>query len=155
MAIDIIKLIVSVGGCLLVGFISGLWTARSVKSWYSRLKKPSFNPPNWLFGPVWTLLYILMGISLYIIWNANGPVLAIIFFIIQLILNFLWSLLFFSLRKPLVAFIDIILLLAMIILTAIEFYQISSIAAFLFIPYILWVSFASLLNFSVYSLNKK
>ncbi len=154
MVIYYFKLIVSVAICLLVGFVAGFWTSKSINSWYASLKKPTFNPPNYLFGPIWTLLYILMGIALYLVWSANGPSIAIVFFVVQLILNFLWSFLFFSLKNPLVAFIDIILLLMMIILTAIIFYPISIVAAVLFIPYILWVSFAAALNFGIYYLNK-
>jgi translocator protein len=154
MAIDYFRLIISIGGCLLVGGISGLWTAKSIDSWYKKLKKPSINPPNWIFGPVWTTLYIMMGISLYLVWTSTGSRISIIFFIIQLMLNFLWSMFFFSMKKTLVAFIDIILLLMMIILTALYFYPQSKIAAILFIPYILWVSFATILNYKIYTLNK-
>jgi translocator protein len=152
--IDYFKLIVSIGGCLLVGGISGLWTAKSISSWYKKLRKPSFNPPNWIFGPVWSILYILMGIALYLVWISAGPGIAMILFGIQLLINFLWSFFFFSMKKTLIAFIDILLLLAMIILTALQFYPISRIAAILFVPYILWVCFAAVLNFKIYSLNK-
>jgi len=154
MEINYFKLIVSIVACLLVGFIAGIWTASSISSWYNSLNKPSFNPPNWLFGPVWTMLYILMGISLYLVWNSNGSKTAIMFFVIQLVLNFLWSFMFFSLKNPLVAFVDIIILLVMIILTTIQFYPVSRTATGLMIPYILWVSFASVLNFSIYWLNR-
>lgn len=147
------KLIISIAVCLAVGFVAGFFTASSVNSWYSKLNKPSFNPPSYLFGPVWTLLYILMGISLYLVWN-NGSKIAIIFFIIQLALNFAWSFLFFQLKNPLIAFIEIIILLIMIIVTTIKFYPISTTAAYLMIPYILWVTFASILNFSIYWLNR-
>jgi tryptophan-rich sensory protein len=151
---DYLKLVLSVGLCLTIGFISGIWTAKSISSWYRKLKKPSFNPPNWIFGPVWTVLYILMGISLYLVWISNPPTIVIIFFMIQLVLNFLWSIIFFSLKNRLIALIDIWVLLVMIIITALQFYPISKSAAFLFIPYILWVSFASVLNFEIYRLNR-
>lgn len=154
MAIDYPKLIASIGICLAIGLIAGLFTSNSVSTWYSNLNKPSFNPPNWIFGPVWTILYILMGISLYFVWVKPTSKIAITFFIIQLALNFLWSILFFSLKNPLLAFIDILLLLIMIILTMIQFYPISRTSALLFIPYLLWVSFATILNFSIYYLNK-
>jgi translocator protein len=154
MQMDYLKLIISIVVCLAVGFIAGIWTSSSINSWYSTLNKPSFNPPNWLFGPVWTILYILMGISLYLVWNQNGSKIAIMFFVLQLLLNFLWSFLFFQMKNPLIAFIEIIFLLAMIIITAIKFYPISTTAAYLMIPYIIWVTFASILNFSIYWLNR-
>ena len=147
------KLVISVVLCLAVGLIAGFFTASSVQDWYSTLNKPSFSPPNWLFGPVWTLLYILMGVSLYLVWSNNGSKLAITFFAIQLALNFLWSFLFFQLKNPLLAFIDIVLLLIMIVVTMVSFYPVSAAAAYLMIPYILWVSFASILNFAIYWLN--
>ena len=155
MVVDYYKLIISIGVCLAVGFISGFWTSSSISSWYAHLHKPSFNPPNWIFGPVWTLLYILMGVALYLVWNDTASVnVAMTFFIIQLVLNFFWSYLFFSLKNPLIAFIEILFLLLMIIITTIEFYPISNAAAYLLIPYILWVSFASVLNLSILLLNK-
>jgi translocator protein len=153
MALNYLKLIISVGACLLVGFVAGMFTSSSITSWYATLAKPSFSPPNWLFAPVWTLLYILMGIALYLVWNSHGSKIAITFFIIQLALNFAWSFLFFSLQNPLLAFIDILLLWAMIIVTALLFFPLSRTAAILLIPYFLWVSFAALLNFSIYWLN--
>ncbi len=157
MQIDYFKLIVSIGGCLMVGAISGLFTASSVESWYSKLNKPSFNPPNWIFGPVWTLLYILMGVSVYLIWtsgSSSSSTLAITFFLIQLLLNFLWSFLFFYFKNRFIACIEILLLLVMIIITTIQFYPISTTAALLLIPYIFWVGFATILNFSIWWLNK-
>lgn len=157
MQIDYVKLIVSIGGCLIIGAIAGLFTSSSIESWYSKLNKPSFNPPNWIFGPVWTLLYVLMGISVYLVWTSesvSGSSLAITLFLIQLLLNFLWSFLFFYFKNPFIAFIEILLLLVMIIVTTIQFYPISTTAALLFIPYILWVSFATILNFSIWWLNK-
>jgi translocator protein len=154
MALHYLRLIVSVGVCLLVGTLAGLWTASSITSWYASLAKPAFNPPNWVFGPVWTLLYVLMGVALYLVWNAHGSRTAIALFLAQLALNFLWSFLFFALKNPLAAFIDIVALLVMIIVTALRFYPISKTAASLLVPYLLWVSFASVLNFSIYWLNR-
>lgn len=155
--INYFKLSASIILCLLAGFIGSFFTASSISSWYSTLAKPFFNPPNYLFGPVWTLLYILMGISLYIIWtkksNPKQKKFAIYLFAIQLILNTLWSILFFGLQNPLLAFIEIIFLWAAILLTIINFKKISKPAAYLLIPYILWVSFAAILNFSLYYLN--
>jgi benzodiazapine receptor len=122
---------------------------------HTPLNKPFFNPPHWLFGPVWITLYLLMGISLYLIWNNDGKdsKSALIVFSIQLGLNTLWSLLFFGLKNPLLAFIEIILLWLFIVLTILFFYQKSKTASFLLIPYLLWVSFASVLNFSIFYLN--
>jgi len=154
MEMNYLKLVISIGVCLLVGFIAGMLTSTSIDTWYSTLTKPSFNPPNWVFGPAWTILYIMMGIALYLVWNSSNNRIAITFFMIQLALNFLWSFLFFALENPLIAFIEILLLLGMIILTAMQFYPVSRTAAFLLIPYILWVIFASVLNFSIYWLNR-
>jgi tryptophan-rich sensory protein len=119
------------------------------------LNKPSFSPPNYLFAPVWTALYILMGIALYLVW-INGykkHKKAIIVFGIQLGLNLLWSILFFGMRNPLLAFIEILLLWSFIVYTIILFYKTSKTAAYLLTPYILWVSFASVLNFFIFYLN--
>ncbi len=154
MAVDYFKLIVSISICLSIGFIAGMFTSSAISSWYAGLIKPSFNPPNWIFGPVWTLLYVLMGVALYLVWTKPVSKLAITFFVIQLALNFLWSFLFFYFKNPLAALIDIVLLLIMIILTMMQFYPVSKTAAFLFIPYALWVCFAAILNFSIYYLNK-
>jgi tryptophan-rich sensory protein len=152
--VTLYKLIISIAICLLVGFTSSFFTTASISTWYKDLNKPSFNPPNYLFGPVWTILYLLMGISLYLVWNNSTDKVAIVFFIIQLALNFLWSFLFFQLKNPLLALIEILVLLAFIIATTIKFYPISKTAAYLLIPYILWVSFATILNFSIYWLNR-
>jgi translocator protein len=147
------KLIISIALCLAIGFFSSFFTTTSQGSWYSKIEKPSFNPPNWIFGPVWTCLYILMGIVLYILWTNNAK-LALIFFGIQLMLNFFWSLIFFRWHSPFFAFLEIIVLLFMIILTAVFAYPVSRTTLFLLIPYILWVCFASILNLAIYVLNK-
>ena len=149
---DIFKLLISVGFPLLIGFLGSFFTASSVSTWYVTLNKPSFNPPNWVFGPVWTVLYILMGISLFLVWKSDNR-LAFILFGVQLGLNLLWSLLFFGLQQPFFAFIEIVLLWGAIIATIIVFYSISRIAALLLVPYILWVTFAAILNFMIYWLN--
>lgn len=148
------KLIASIIICQLAGIIGSVFTVSSVSTWYLTLNKPFFNPPSWVFGPVWTLLYLLMGISLYIVWNnKNRTKKALNIFGIQLILNSLWSILFFGLQSPLFAFIEIIFLWFTILLSIIYFYRISKSAAYLLIPYIIWVSFAAILNFSIFSLN--
>lgn len=153
---NILKFLVSIFFILAVGFLGSIFTSISVSTWYPELKKPLFTPPNWIFGPVWTLLYILMGISFYIVWsktdiksNKN----AFYFFIIQLLLNLLWSFFFFGLKSPIFGLFDIFLLLIFIILTILEFYKISKISAFLMVPYLIWVSFATVLNFSIFILN--
>ena len=150
---NIIKLIISLVICQLAGVIGSFFNINSIPTWYATLNKPSFNPPNWVFGPVWTTLFLLMGISLYLVWTKGFTKQALIFFSIQLFLNILWSALFFGLRSPLSALIEIIILWAFILLTIISFYKISKIAGILLIPYILWVSFAAVLNFSIYLLN--
>jgi translocator protein len=152
--INYLKLITSIIICELTGFIGSFFTVSSVSTWYLTLNKPFFNPPSWLFGPVWIILYFLMGMSLYVVWNnkkKNKQALWI--FGIQLILNALWSIIFFGLKAPLFAFIEIILLWIAIFLTIKYFYRTSKTAAYLLIPYILWVSFAAILNFAIYYLN--
>jgi tryptophan-rich sensory protein len=143
--------------CEAVGVVGGLFTASSVSTWYATLARPSFNPPNWVFGPAWTLLYLLMGISLYIVWQHRGEMRkkrrAIILFLIQLGLNAAWSLIFFGLRSPLWAFADIMVLWVLILVTVVSFWKISRPAALLLIPYLLWVSFAAVLNYSIWNLN--
>ncbi|MEK6969392.1 MAG: TspO/MBR family protein [Nanoarchaeota archaeon] len=151
------KLAISIVVCQLAGFIGSFFTVSSVSTWYLTLNKPFFNPPSWLFGPVWISLYFLMGISLYLIWkkgikNKQSKT-AVSLFGVQLILNSLWSILFFGLRSPLFAFIEIITLWIAIILTIKYFYKISKVASYLLIPYMLWVSFAAILNFFIFYLN--
>ncbi|MEO0165173.1 MAG: TspO/MBR family protein [candidate division WOR-3 bacterium] len=139
------------------GFIGSLATRQSVSTWYATINKPPISPPSWLFGPVWTVLFILMGIAFYLVWNKGlslTPVkTAIIIFLIQLVLNVVWSFLFFGLRSPLYAFIEIIILWIAILLTIIYFFKVSYVAGYLLIPYILWVSFASILNGWIAVLN--
>ncbi|MFA6422641.1 MAG: TspO/MBR family protein [Candidatus Buchananbacteria bacterium] len=154
----IIKFIVSIAIPLLVGFVGSLVTIPSIDSWYQLLNKPSFNPPNWIFSPVWTALFILMGISLFIIWiNKNNSKAKRIFvglFIIQLILNFLWSFIFFGWHSPFWALMEIILLLISIIALIISAGKISKASAWLLVPYLLWVGFATFLTFNIWMLNK-
>ena len=150
---DWIKLIISIVICQLAGAVGALFTADSVGTWYLTLNKPSFNPPSWIFGPVWTTLYILMGIALYIVWKNKNSGFAIPVFVIQLVLNSLWSFLFFGTKNIQFAFIEIIFLWVSILLCIILFYRISKPAAYLLVPYILWVSFASVLNYELMRLN--
>ncbi len=157
MKIDWTKLLISVVGCELIGILGTFFTASAIPTWYATLDKPFFAPPNWIFGPVWTLLYFLMGISLYIIWTSKSKKTvkktAISFFLVQLALNFIWSPLFFGLRSPLLGLIDIVAMWAFIVLTIKKFYPISKTAAYLLYPYIAWVSFATVLNAAILFLN--
>ena len=151
-----VKLIISILACLAVGGISGYATASEIPGWYATLQKPSFNPPNWLFGPVWTLLYIMMGIAFSLVWKSDASDLkqkAMLFFALQLTLNFFWSILFFSFHQTGWAMVEIALLWVFILLCIVSFYPISAIAAYLLVPYLCWVSFASLLNFYIWKLN--
>jgi tryptophan-rich sensory protein len=149
------KLIVSILLPLIIGGISGYYTASNIQSWYITLIKPSFNPPNYLFGPVWTTLYIIMGISFYMIWSSTkinkNKLIGIYLF--QLILNFLWSFIFFKYHAIGIAAIEIVVLWLSILTMIIMFYKNNKWAALINIPYLLWVSFASVLNISIYLLN--
>jgi benzodiazapine receptor len=140
---------------LIVGGLSGYFTASNIATWYVTLNKPFFNPPNYLFGPVWTVLYLMMGISLGMIINAkhSNKNKSLIIFSIQLVLNFFWSVIFFSLQSPGWAAIEIIALWLSIIYMIRNFYKINKWAGWLQIPYLLWVTFASVLNISIYVLN--
>lgn len=141
--------------CLILGIASGFSTTESIQNWYIFIKKPSWNPPNWIFGPVWTTLYICMGIALGIVWH-NKHLLqkkAIIFFIFQFVLNLCWSAIFFNFHQLGLAFVEIIIMLFMIATTIYYFYQIKKVAGFLLIPYLLWVSFATILNGTIWQLN--
>ncbi len=136
--------------------ISGFATSTGLDSWYSTLNKPSFNPPGWLFAPVWTTLYALMGIGLYLIYTSpkseerNN---ALRIFSIQLALNFIWSFLFFYFEKPGLALIEIVMMWVSILMMIFYFRKVNTIARNIQIPYLLWVSFASVLNASIWWLN--
>ncbi|WP_233131682.1 TspO/MBR family protein [Robiginitalea sediminis] len=151
------RILIAVGVCLLIGFLSGYATQSSVTTWYAGLNKPWFTPPNWLFGPVWTLLYILMGIAAGLVW-ARGlhhiwVKTALYHFGFQLLLNGSWSLVFFGLQEPFWAFLIIMALLVLIILTLKWFRVVSKPAGWLMLPYLAWVLFASVLNLSIVQLN--
>ena len=151
------KLIISLLICQVAGGIGSIFTMPAIGTWYATLHKPAFNQPNWIFGPVWTTLFILMGIALYLVWSKSkeqeGRKKAIIFFYIQLILNIGWSFCFFYLQNPLAGLLEIFVLWFFILLTIVYFYKISKPAALLLLPYILWVSFAAVLNYFLYILN--
>jgi tryptophan-rich sensory protein len=152
------KLLISVLIPLVVGGISGFFTSQSVSGWYATIQKPWFNPPNWIFGPVWTLLYVLMGISFFVVWKTEVAInlknKAMLLFTAQLLVNFLWSYFFFYCQEPGWALVDIILMWGLILLTILSFGKISSLSAWLLVPYICWVSFAAVLNYSIWSLNR-
>lgn len=151
------KLIFSLVLCQLVGIIGGLFTAASVRTWYLTLNKPPFNPPNWIFGPMWITLYLLMGIAFFMVWTTDSPgkakQIAMIFFFIQLAINMAWSFLFFYLKSPILGLIDIIALLVFILLTIWKFFPVNRAAGYLMLPYLLWVGFAAILNYSIWTLN--
>ncbi len=154
---NIAVLVVSLGVCQLAALIGSLFNARSIPEWYDTLNKPFFNPPSWVFAPVWTALFVLMGISLYIVWAKGWKKkevrTGIALFGVQLVLNVLWSFFFFYLRSPLFGLIGIIVLWIAILLTIIWFARVSRTAACLLVPYIVWVSFAAVLNLSFVLLN--
>ncbi|MFA5878183.1 MAG: TspO/MBR family protein [Candidatus Staskawiczbacteria bacterium] len=151
--VNIVRLLGSIVFCQAIGFAGAIFTMPAINSWYSTINKPSFNPPNWIFAPVWTILFLLMGISLYIIWKKGLDTKAVIVFNSQLALNLLWSILFFGLKLPGLAFIDLILLLAAIFYTIVIFYKISKTAGLILLPYIVWVCFAGVLNLAIFILN--
>lgn len=154
---EIPKLVASILIPLIIGFLGSIATMAEIPTWYAALSKPSWAPPNWLFGPVWTTLYVLMGISLYLVWREGLDRLdvrfAILIFAVQLLLNLLWSIVFFSYHALFGSFILILILWISILANIIAFYVISKPAGILLVPYIVWVSIASYLNYSVYILN--
>ena len=153
-----IKLIISVALPVMVGGVSGLFTRPEIDGWYKSIQKPDWQPPNWVFGPVWTLLYILMGIALYLVWTSHSSAIqkrkAIFYWSLQLVLNFFWSYIFFSLHRIDLALAEILLLWLFIVVTIFLFARNSKPAAWLLVPYIAWVSFAGILTFTLYQLNK-
>jgi tryptophan-rich sensory protein len=151
-----LKFIIALALPLIVGFAGSVFTSISVNTWFVTLNKPVFNPPAWLFAPAWTVLYILMGIAFYLLWQQGYSAKmrgAFVVYGFQLVLNLLWSLFFFGLRSPLLGFIDIVLLWLLILLNIILFYRLKRVAAWLLVPYLLWVTFASALNLSILILN--
>jgi benzodiazapine receptor len=177
---NLLKLFTSIIICELAGVIGSVFTVQEINGWYKGLSKPSFNPPNWIFGPVWTTIFVLMGISLYLVWikkwepkhkfdkKKTKPwnplsekffagewkrINIILIFSTQLVINILWSVIFFGMHSPGVAFFEILMLWFAIMFTIINFYRVSKTASLLLLPYILWVSFASVLNFFVWILN--
>lgn len=151
------KLAICILICQFTGIISGLLTTTQNNVWFNTIVKPSWNPPGYLFGPVWTVLYLLMAISLWIVWksdsNESMKQEAMLFFAAQLFLNFWWTILFFKFHSPLWAFVDILIMIVIIFITIFRFSEISKTAAWLLVPYISWVCFAALLNYNLWKLN--
>lgn len=151
------KFIVSILVCQGAGFIGSLFTTPAIPTWYAALEKPIFTPPNWIFAPVWTLLFLLMGVALFVLWRAlptGRPVRwALAIFFVQLILNIFWSVFFFGMQRPFLAFLEIAVLWLAILASIVTSYRISRVAGSVLIPYLLWVSFAASLNFSLWRLN--
>ncbi len=136
--------------CLAVGSLAGYMTAQSVVTWYPTLVKPWFNPPSWLFAPVWTVLYIMMAIAAWLVWLRKG---SLVLFYVQLALNFLWTFLFFNQQAPGLALIEIVAMWLAILATLLGFWKIDRRAGWLLVPYLAWVSFAGFLNASIWWLN--
>jgi benzodiazapine receptor len=151
------KLAAAILLCVIVGSIGSLVTITGPGSWYSTLQKPYFAPPNWLFAPMWIMLFVLMGIALYLVWESGTErrevKAALGIFGVQFFLNVIWSFLFFGLKSPLLGFVDIILLWVMIVATIWIFFRVRKSAAYFLIPYIAWVTLASALNGAIYFMN--
>lgn len=152
-----LKLITAILVSLSAGAIGSYFTAPAIPEWYEGLMKPALNPPSWVFAPVWTILYVMMGVSAFLVWkrgwNRRDVKKSMMVFGLQLVLNSVWSILFFGLRDPGLAMIGIILLWFSIVWTMILFKKVSKASFYLLIPYIAWVSFASYLNYSIWVLN--
>ncbi|MDH4270004.1 MAG: tryptophan-rich sensory protein [Dehalococcoidia bacterium] len=155
---SVIKLVVSIIASFAAGGIGSLFTFKAIPIWYAGLKKPRYTPPSWAFGPVWTILYVLMGISVFLVWRnglaSNGVMLAFILFWVQLCINALWSVIFFGMKSKGGGVITIIILWFLILATIVTSFRVSSWAGALLIPYIVWVSIASYLNIGVWVLNR-
>lgn len=147
------RLVLFVGLCLLTGFVGSMATQSSVDTWYATLNKPSWTPPNWLFAPVWTSLYLAMGVAAWLVWRRGPARISLTLFFGQLALNLAWSFLFFGMRWPLGGLIDIALLWIAIAATLWAFRTSSTAAAWLMVPYLAWVSYASALNFALWRMN--
>jgi tryptophan-rich sensory protein len=155
--INLLKLILCIAIAEAAGLIGTIFTEPAIGSWYATLARPEFAPPNWIFAPVWTTLYLLMGIAAFLVWQKGlekkEVKIALSVFGVQLILNTLWSIIFFGLQSPGWAFVEIVFLWLAIGAAIVAFAKISKVAAWLLVPYILWVSFAAYLNFMIFWLN--
>jgi len=151
-----IGMAVSIVICLGAAGLGSLFTTPSIGGWYVTLSKPPWTPPNWLFGPVWTVLYLCMAIAAWLVWRmagVSGGMLALTLFGLQLVLNVCWSAIFFSAHMPGFAFAEIILLWLLILATVVSFWPVSRAASWLMVPYLLWVAFAAALNYAIWRLN--
>ena len=151
---QIIALLAWVGLCFLTAFVASRF---SPGEWYLQIQKPSWTPPGYLFGPVWSFLYLTMGIAAWLVWRRagfSGASLALALFILQLILNGMWSWIFFGVQRPGLAFAEILVLWSMILVTTLAFWRVTATAGMLFLPYLAWVSFAAILNFFIWRMNK-
>ncbi len=155
---DVLALVLSIGVCLFAGIFGSIFTASEIPTWFATLAKPTWSPPAWVFGPVWTTLYVLMGVSAWIIWRKGWKrkdvKIALWIFAAQLALNALWSLIFFGWHQLGWAFLEVILLWLTILATIVFFAKISRPAAWLLAPYLAWVTIASVLNFTIWQLNR-
>jgi tryptophan-rich sensory protein len=155
---SIIKLIISILASFAAAGIGSLFTFKAIPTWYAGLKKPRYTPPNWAFGPVWTTLYILMAISVILVWQkgieSDGVLVAFVLFWIQLVINAIWSVIFFGMKSKGGGVITIILLWLLILATIVTSFRVSGWAGALLVPYIVWVSIASYLNIGIWILNK-
>ena len=151
-------MIIAIAICEGTGILSGFLANAGMNAWFDSINKPSWNPPSWVFAPVWTTLYLLMGISLWLIWKKDAEQSikskALLFFAAQLFLNFWWSIIFFKFHSPALAFLDIVLMIILILITIFKFAKLSRLAAWLLVPYVAWVSSASILNYTIWSLNR-
>jgi benzodiazapine receptor len=153
---EVVALAVFVAICLAAGFLGSIFTAEAVGGWYAGLNKPDFTPPSWIFAPVWTTLYVLMGLSGWLVWRQRekGVALPLLLFTVQLALNAAWSPIFFGLKRPGWALLDIAALWLLIVLFMFASWRRSRTASTLFLPYLAWVSYASILNFFIWQMNR-
>lgn len=153
-----LRLLIAIGVCEAAGIVGALFTTPSISTWYTTLTKPALNPPAWIFAPVWTTLYLLMGIAAFLIWQKGlkkkEVKTALLIFIGQLLLNGLWTILFFGFHQIFFALIEIVLLWCAILASIVTFSKLSRSAAYLLVPYLLWVTFATYLNAAFWILNK-
>ncbi len=150
---QVFGLVILLAVCFAVAVVGGMVTASSIPNWYAGLTKPSWTPPSWVFGPVWSILYLSMAVAAWLVWRRGKALIPLALFAIQLAINAAWSWLFFGLHNPGVAFVDIVFLWAAIAATTVAFWHRSALAGILFVPYLAWVSFACVLNFAVWQMN--
>ena len=154
---SVLKLAIAVAVSEFAGVVGSVFTVPSISTWYATLARPELAPPNWVFGPVWTTLFALMGVAAFLVWqkglNRKDVRVALWVFFLQLVLNTLWSIVFFGLHSPGAALIEIAILWVSILATILTFYKVSKAAAYLLLPYIVWVTFAAYLNYAIWALN--